>query len=232
MKQANNHQLFLLDKEKTYQDPMPFFMQPIMGLTDGLIFGFEILFRGATPLDWRAIDHSVIEHLCDSPPDTLPIFFVNISHQAFLDIAPERFLEASRRNRVYFEMGAKLPDAAMLQAVTEKIETLSANGVLFANDDYGRNNQDMPAILASDCICAIKVDGILIQSAMIDAAGAESLRRLVAGWRAANITSIAERIETAAMLEFARQTGFDYAQGFHIDALLNGLDSQDLNSAA
>jgi EAL domain-containing protein (putative c-di-GMP-specific phosphodiesterase class I) len=232
MKEANNYQLFLLDKEKTYQEPMPFFMQPIVGARDGLIFGFEILFRGGVPPEWTAIDKSVVTHLYDAPADTLPIFFVNLCHQAFLEIPHQRFIEASCRNKIYFEINPGPADASSIPAVTEKIEALSANGVLFANDDFGRDGNVAQPLLAADCLSAVKVDGTLLQAAMADAGIANTLRELVAGWREAGMLAIAERIETAAMLDFAREMAIDYAQGFHIDAMLNGLDSQDLSSVA
>lgn len=232
MKQANNNQLFLLDDKKTYQDPMPFFMQPMMALSDGLVFGFEILFRGATPYDWTAIDKSVARHLCDSPPNSLPIMFVNISGKAFLDIPHEQFIEASQRNKIYFELSEALANDENFEAINAKIDALTANGVLFAIDNFGSNPDTMKQVFALDDISVIKVDGALICHAMQHTDAAQALRTLIERWHAMKIVSVAERVETAAMLAFAKQMQFDFVQGFHIDALLSGLDVQDLDSAA
>jgi EAL domain-containing protein (putative c-di-GMP-specific phosphodiesterase class I) len=228
MKQANNYQVFLLDKQRTYQDPMPFFMQPIMSVADGLVFGFEILFRGGTPSDWSVIDKSVVNHLCDSPADTLPTMFVNICGKAFLDISHEQFIDAAKKNKIYFEMSESLADDPDFQTITSKIDALSANGVLFAFDDFGRNRGGLPRVFALDDISFIKVDGDFIRSAMAGKNEEQALRCLIDQWRNAKIQSIAEWIETPEMLEFAKQVNFDFVQGFHIDAMLNGLDSTGL----
>jgi len=231
MKQANNRQLFLLDRAKTYQDPIPFFMQPIIGAGDGLIFGFEILFRGGTPPEWSSIDKSVIAHLCESPAGSLPTFFVNICAKAFLEIPNQSFIDASINNKVYFELSESLADDPAFDAIIDKMDMLSANGVLFAFDNFGRSGQQVPRIFAQDQISAVKVDGSYLAAAMADKAWEESLAALLAQWRNANILSIAEWVENAAMLEFAARMQFDLVQGFHIDAMMNGLDSKDLDAA-
>lgn len=232
MKPANNHQLFLLDTGKTYADRLPFFMQPIIGSQDGLVFGFEILYRGGMPRDWTAIDGSVMDHLCDAPAGTLPTFFVNICNQALLDIAPERFVEAARRHQVYFELSEAQADAGTWHSISAKIHALAAQGVQFAHDDYGSIKDNLPRVFSLDCISVIKVDSTLLSSAMQSQSAADALRSLLAHWRQAGIASIAECIETPAMMGFARHMQFDYVQGFHVDAMLSGLDSRDLNHAA
>ncbi|MBI1892221.1 MAG: EAL domain-containing protein [Burkholderiales bacterium] len=232
MKQANNHQLFLLDRNKTYQDPMPFFMQPVMGAENGLVFGFEILFRGGTPPEWSEIDKSVVMHLCDTPPDTLPTMFVNLCAKAFLEIPAQQFIDASKQNKVYFELSESVADDAAFSAILQKIDALSANGVLFALDDFGRTLDALPRAFALDAVSFIKVDGKCLAAAMADRQAEAGLRALLEQWRKAGISSVAEWIETPEMFAFAQQLGFDFVQGFHIDAMLNGLDSRDLDSAA
>lgn len=232
MKQANNHQLFLLDGNKTYQDPMPFFMQPIMGADNGLVFGFEILFRGGTPPEWSDIDKSVVMHFCNTLSDTLPTMFVNLCAKAFLEIPHQQFIDASKRNKIYFELNQALADDSKLDALVEKIDALSANGVLFAIDNYGGQQDGIPCLFARDALSVIKVGGAYLRNAMAEPQSADAMRTLIEQWRKARILSVAEWIETPQMFDFAKQLGFDFVQGFHIDAILNGLDNNDLNSAA
>lgn len=232
MKQANNHQLFLLDRNKTYQDPMPFFMQPIMGAENGMVFGFEILFRGGTPPEWSEIDKSVVLHLGDTPADTLPTMFVNICAKAFLDIPSQQFVEVSHKNKIYFELSESVADDPAFAEIVEKIDALSANGVLIAVDNFGRKPEILPRAFALEALSFIKVDGNCLRAAMADAQAERGLGALLDEWRKAGISSVAEWVETPEMFAFAKKAGFDFVQGFHIDAMLNGLDSQDLNSAA
>lgn len=232
MKLANSHQLFLLNADRTYQDPLPFFMQPIIGADDELLFGFEILYRGGTPHDWSPIDRSVIHHLCEAPAGSLPTFFINLCDRAFLDISSRHFIEAARKHTVYFELSDVHADAVMLQDMTRKMQALAANGVLFAHHNYGSDPHAVQRAFALDCISIIKVDAALLHNAMHNPGGTDALRRLVQHWRCAGIACIAERIETPLMLEFAQLLGFDYVQGFHVDAMLCGLDSQDLRNLA
>jgi EAL domain-containing protein (putative c-di-GMP-specific phosphodiesterase class I) len=231
MKQADNQRLFLLDRNKTFQDPMPFFMQPIMSVENGLVFGFEILFRGGTPPEWSEVDKSVVLHLCETPANTLPTMFVNISAKAFLEISHQQFIDASQKNKIYFEMSESLADDPGFDKIVEKIDALSANGVLFALDNFGRNQEGMPRLHSLDSIYVIKVDGAYLSRAMGDVQIEAALRSLVGQWRKNRIASVAEWVETPATYEFARKLGFDFVQGFHIDAMLNGLDSTDLGNA-
>ncbi len=232
MKLANSHQLLLLNADKTYQDPLPFFMQSIIGAEDELLFGFEILYRGGTPRDWAPIDRSVIHHLCEAPAGSLPTFFINICNQAFLDIPSQRFVEAARKHTIYFELSDAQADPATWQGMTGKVQSLAADGVLFAHHNYGSDPIALQRVFAPGCISIIKVDSALLHNAMQNQSGTDALRRLVQQWRRAGIACIAERIETPLMLEFAQLLGFDYVQGFHIDAMLCGLDSQDLHHLA
>ncbi len=224
MKQAYEHRQLLLDAQNNYHYQLPFFMQPVMGTDSGLVFGFEILYRGGMPCDWSLIDESVLRHLCETPADTLPTFFINVSNRAFLDIPAERFIEAAQRHRIYFEMSEAQADGATLRADRPRMRELSARGVLFARDDYGSDPDSLQRVFSLDCISMIKVDSALLNCAMQNPGAADMLYSLLAHWRGAQIASIAERIETPAMLEFAQQAGFDFVQGFHIDALLAGTD--------
>lgn len=229
MKPANNHQFFLLDAEKTYQDPVPFLMQPIMHAADELVAGFEILYRGPVPRDWLSIDRSVVAHLCNCPADSLPVFFVNLCHQAFVDIPDSQLIEASRRHRTVFELSRPAQDAAMAAAMTQRISRLAAQGVRFAQDDFGSDGRPDAGML--DGVAAIKIDGALIRQAIDHRHAADALGQLVARWRAAQIVSIAECIESPAMLACARELKIDFVQGFHVDTMVNGLDAQDLSRA-
>lgn len=232
MKPASHRQKLLLNAEKDYRSQLPFFMQPIMGAGNGLVFGFEILYRGGVPRNWSLIDESVLRHLCETPADTLPTFFVNISSQAFLDTPAERFIEAARRHRIYFEMSEAQADRATLQRIAARMRELSGRGVLFARDDYGSDPDSLERVFSLDCISMIKVDSVLLNCAMQNRGAADMLYSLLAHWRQAQIASIAERVETPAMLEFAQQAGFDFVQGFHVDALLSGLEGGEEKKGA
>lgn len=197
--------------------PLPFEMQPIMHVRNRRLFGHEILYRGAPPATWNDIDRAVLNFLL-APGTRFPeAIFVNLSNTALIDMPGADLIAASRQHNIFFELNEKFVDSDSFARVAEKVNGLCAKGVPFAIDDFGSGEDGFRRIYALDRIAAVKIDGALLASAKLRGHAAQSLKSLIAHWNAAGVITVAECIESPALLQFATDMGVAMVQGFFID---------------
>lgn len=198
---------------------MRFRLQPIMHVHTGAVFGHELLYRGPRHFSWEDIDKAVLDALQRS--QVAPgVLFVNMSHQSLLHLPAGDFLNASQTNDLYFELSEAITDQDMFMKVSAKVNQLCAAGVRIAIDDFGSGHDGLKRLSSLDKVSAIKIDGDIIRNAYKRRHAAETLKAMVTHWNRTGIATIAECIESAELLEFARGMEFHMTQGFHIDDLL------------
>ena len=211
--------------------------QPIVGLRDGKVLGFEALGRGCherlprNPAELLEIAQRVgvaaeLSHLLRSraieaapqlPPET----------RVFANTHPVELQRPDLLLRHLRELREQAPHLAMTLEVHEKgIAGLSALGSLrtslreldiqLAYDDFGVG-QSRLLELAEVPPDVLKFDAALIRD--IDKATPSRLAVLSSMLRVAadlGITSVAEGVETSTALETCRGLGFDAAQGYFL----------------
>jgi EAL domain-containing protein (putative c-di-GMP-specific phosphodiesterase class I) len=145
--------------------------------------------------------------------------FVNLDHAYLIEVPDDLLLEAQARHALRFEINEKDVPGDGFAGLCEKINRLSAKGVRFAVDDFGSGRDGLSRVFALDKVECIKVDGALFQAAYRRHHARAALSSMVAHWNAAGILTIAEWIESEALLAFAIETGFAMGQGFYVDEL-------------
>jgi EAL domain-containing protein (putative c-di-GMP-specific phosphodiesterase class I) len=214
---------FVLAGSASHQRPVtPFALQPIVQLRDQSVFAHEMLYRGPAIQngDWCDVDIAMIEcfaaqHISDK------VIFLNVSHQALVAVPAQAFIDASRKNNLYFELSEAVTDRATLLATTDKVNELSTNGVRFAVDDFGNGADGYKRVFALDKVSVIKIDGDLLSAAYHRKHAAKMLHAMVIHWNSQGITTIAECIEDDRLMEFAQSLEFDMGQGFFIDKMVS-----------
>lgn len=197
-----------------------FELQPLMRTVDRSIFGYEYLYRGDRSIRWESVDEAVLDFLCKgNAPVSEKAMFVNLSHQSLIDIPGEIFIYASFANNVHFEISEAFADKETFAKVVTKANALSAQGVQFAIDDFGSGLDGFRRLYALDQVSAIKIDGELVWAAYQREHAASNLRAMVAHWKGTGMVTVAEGIESQALLSFARDLQFDVVQGFYVDDL-------------
>jgi EAL domain-containing protein (putative c-di-GMP-specific phosphodiesterase class I) len=199
--------------------PFSFEMQPIMGVADVCVHGYELLYRGVKPEQWSDVDRAVLSHFANQAQNK-PRLFINLSNESILSIPSDVFLTASRRNDLVFELSESLIDIDSFAAVAEKVNSLSDAGVRFAIDDFGNGLDGLKRLYALKRIEAVKIDGELLKTTMGRPDAAMALKALVNHWHSSSICTVAEGIETAEVLIFVRDLGVDLVQGWHVDSLV------------
>jgi len=199
-----------------------FELQAIARAGDLSVYGYEFLYRGNTKptssAQWMAVDRAVLRYLaqedeCDGKP-----CFVNLSHESLLTTEEASFAAACARNDLRFEMSEAAAENALFDQVCKKINRLSSLGMQFAIDD-GAGLDGSRRLYALDSVAAIKVDRGLLVSAAGRPQAARMLEASVASWKGAGIATVAEGVESAELLEFAKRLGFDLVQGWHVDTI-------------
>ena len=200
-----------------------FELQAIANAVDLSVYGYEFLYRGAvrpeTSADWARVDRGVIRYLSEIAVGVEQPCFVNLSHESLLALPECAFTAATTLNDLRFEMSEAVAEGELFDQVCAKVNRLAANGVHFAIDDFGAGLDGSRRLYALDRVEVIKVDRDLLISAATRPQAARMLAASVASWRAARIKTVAEGVETAELLDFARRIGFDLVQGWHVDTI-------------
>lgn len=202
-------------------DCIPFATQAIISAIDRSLYGYELLYRGtARPgnaVGWANIDAAVLASLGDvSRSSRLPLF-VNLAHASLLAIPDQVFEQAARVNNIRFEISEAVVTDALFDQVCDKVNRLTALGLLFVLDDFGAGIDGNRRLFSLDRVEAIKIDRELLVSATRRQAAAAMLRSTVRHWNEAGILTVAEGVETRELLDFAVHTGFSLLQGYHVD---------------
>lgn len=223
------------------EDRFQLYMQPVIALhaTAPGQFGREILLRliderGAIVLPgvflpaaerynlMPQIDHWVINrvftYLAATPQDSC-CYTINLSGQTLSSDLLDFIIERSETNniepaRICFEITESVA-IARLDNVKRLITALKRRGFRFALDDFGRGFSSF-TYLEELAVDFIKIDGSFVQSMDTIPARRATVEAINQIGHAMNLKTVAEFVETAAVLATLREIGVDYAQGFGI----------------
>lgn len=176
----------------------------------------------------QAIDRWVIRNLFlkleenrqEGSLDSALITTVNLSgcsinEEGFLDFIKEQFeRSAIDPGRICFEVTETVAVANLAQAAVF-IEELKLLGCLFALDDFGSGLSSF-GYLKNLPVDYLKIDGQFVKDMVddpIDAAMVNSINQI---GQVMGMKTIAEFVESNAILECLRKIGVDYAQGYGI----------------
>ena len=147
-------------------------------------------------------------------------YSINISGQSITD---ENFVDfalacinnsAVDPNRLVFEITETTAVTNTLKA-GELIRSLRALGCRFSLDDFGSGLSSFSYLkdLPSDFI---KIDGKLVRDILHDPIEASIVQAINQVGQAMGLRTVAEQVETRAVLDALRNMGIDYAQGYHV----------------
>jgi EAL domain-containing protein (putative c-di-GMP-specific phosphodiesterase class I) len=117
---------------------------------------------------------------------------------------------------------------ANLRAATTFIETLVDYGFRFALDDFGSGLSSF-AYLKKLPVDALKIDGMFVKDMLNDSLDAEMVKSINEIGHVMGLKTIAEFVESEAIMQRLQQIGVDYVQGYAIgkpvpiDDILNHL---------
>ena len=139
---------------------------------------------------------------------------------------------------------ANLPKGCVTVEITEQaavtnmvragamIEELRGLGCSFALDDFGTGANTL-SHLKNLKVSRVKIDGSFVRDILTDRNSFATVKAIVELARTLSIETVAEYVESDAILQAVRRLGVDYAQGFAIgkpqplDVLLSELDSAE-----
>lgn len=197
----------------------PFEMQPIMQVADSRVMAYELLYRGARPAEWSAVDGAVIRYL-GIPRPTLPPVFVNLSNDILISNNSSDFALAISANDVTFELSEALSGYTDRTTIAERVNQLIDVGAKMALDDFGAGRDGLERLYAVRNVTAVKIDREFLLTCMQRQDARRMLCMLIAQWRREGIKSVAEGVENEAMLTFARGLDVDLVQGWFVDRLV------------
>jgi diguanylate cyclase (GGDEF)-like protein/PAS domain S-box-containing protein len=224
-------------------DELRLHYQPIISLADGRINGFEALIRwqhpqrGLLPPDdflpfaeesdlilevgWWVLDRACQQMqiwLARFPERTDLTVSVNLSSRHFSEPdMVERVMQILERTG--------LPATALKLEIAEQLLTrsddafvgavaaLRGHGIRLCIDDFGTGNSSLGHLHAFT-VDTLKIDRSFISQIGFSGNSARLIDTIVALGGKLGMTSIAEGVETREQLEFLRQLGPDFAQGF------------------
>ena len=232
--------------------------QPIISLADGRITGFEALIRWDHPrrgllapdefvplaeesglivhLGWW-----VLEHACVQMSHWLQKFSSQADLTMSVNLSAEQFRQSDLLERIDGILDrAGLPPSALKLEVTESVlgdddDTLVASiaalrerGIRLCIDDFGTGTSSL-GHLHSFPVDTLKIDRSFVTQIGFSGNSARLVETIVALSQTLGMASVAHGVETREQLEFLRQLGPEFAQGFlfsaprkpaEIDALL------------
>ena len=143
---------------------------------------------------------------------------INVSGQSLCD---EAFMDLFTQSL----QEANLPSGAVTVEITEQaavtnlaranhfMQRLAGAGCRFALDDFGTGMNSL-AQLKSLQISHIKIDGSFVRDVLTSSRSQATVRSIVELARGYGIATVAEYVENAAIADYVRRLGVDYAQGY------------------
>jgi diguanylate cyclase (GGDEF)-like protein/PAS domain S-box-containing protein len=139
-----------------------------------------------------------------------------LSDETFLDFLVEELAEVQiEPGALCFEI-TETAAIANMSRVVYFMRELKGRGVSFALDDFGSGFSSL-AYLKSLPVDYLKIDGQFIEAVRSDPVDRSVVEAICQVARSMNLRTVAERVESAEVLEILGVLGVDYAQGFHID---------------
>ena len=197
----------------------PFKMQPIVQISNGSVNAYELLYRGPGPASWAIVDNAVMSFLA-SPRPGLPAIFVNLSNEILISHNDSDFAQVVSANDVTFELSEAVSGYTNRHAIAEKVNRLIHEGARVALDDFGTGRDGLERLYAIHNASAVKIDREFLLTCMHRQDAYRMLCMLIAQWRSDGVKSIAEGVETEAMLSFAKAVDVDLVQGWFVDSLV------------
>ncbi|MES1924671.1 PAS/PAC sensor(s)-containing diguanylate cyclase/phosphodiesterase [Salinisphaera sp. T31B1] len=154
-------------------------------------------------------EHAEIEHY------SINISGQSITDEHFVDYARELITSHAIDPRVLVFEITETTAVTNTQRAGELMRTLRALGCRFSLDDFGSGLSSFSYLkhLPSDFI---KIDGKLVRNIIdepVECAIVEAINRV---GQAMGLSTVAEHVESAALLEALRRIGVDYVQGYHV----------------
>jgi c-di-GMP-related signal transduction protein len=171
---------------------IPVTRQPIFG-SDLRIYGYELFFSPPQTDALIELADAELSRMAGGYPA-----FINTTR----DFIVGGYCRALPSTRVVLEI---LEDVPPDPAVLDELAHLSGRGYRIALDDFVFQARQAPLIDLADIV---KIDVL--------ATSRDDLASLVRTLREYEVQLLAEKIETAEALDFARQLGFDYLQGYFL----------------
>jgi EAL domain-containing protein (putative c-di-GMP-specific phosphodiesterase class I) len=210
-----------LDVPSDAQDgvTLPFEMQPIVQLSDGRVKACELLYRGKKPADWAAVDAAVLKYLSVHRAG-LPPLYINLSNDIVITGKVSEFAQVATANDVTFELSEAMSGYSERDNIAQKVNQLIGAGARVALDDFGAGRDGLERLYALRNVAAVKIDREFLLTCVHRQDARRMLCMLVDQWRHEGIKSIAEGVETPALLSFAKEANVDLVQGWHVDTLV------------
>lgn len=232
------------------------FLQPIIRLADGTVYGYEALLRGhlddrlVLPAElWRLARDTGslarLECLARLAAIRAKARFVPDGCKLFINVSPSTLLNddgcMEHALAVAQAWGVPLSDLAFEIVETEplrqpaqlraRLDGLRARGIAIALDDFGAAYASMQT-LATLPFDYLKLDRSLVQGVAHDPVKARIMAMVVALGHDLGLTLIAEGVETAEDLAAVRLAGFDLAQGYYLGSPQRGPSARWPHAAA
>lgn len=223
------------------QNELELWYQPIINLATGKDVGAEALIRWRNPEQGVLsparflavaedvglaipISEWVIRRACSEVAlverSFGPGLYVNVNVPAahikqagFVEFVEGALAEAKLTGR---SLGIELVESALLDEPTkcaQALMRLRALGVRIAIDDFGTGYSSL-AYLRDFPVSALKIDRSFIQNVPGDARDNGIARAIIAMGQELSLGIVAEGIETADQMQFLKQAGCDYGQGY------------------
>ncbi len=147
-------------------------------------------------------------------------FSVNISGQSLGD---KRFLKivVDLLDKVKLKPGTlcfevtETAAIANLRQATQFMDTLNTRGCLFALDDFGSGLSSFN-YLKTLPVDYLKIDGFFVKDIMHDPIDATMVESIIRIGQVVGLKTIAEFVENDSIMQYLKQLGADYAQGYAI----------------
>jgi diguanylate cyclase (GGDEF)-like protein/PAS domain S-box-containing protein len=156
---------------------------------------------------------------CLAAGRTLPLVAVNLSgtsinDEDFLDYVLSRLRDDRVAHALCFEI-TETAAVASLSKATYFMRELKARGCRFSLDDFGSGVSSF-VYLKTLPVDFLKIDGHFaahVAHDLVDRSMVEAIAKIGA---AMQVATIAEKVESAEVLQVLKQIGVDYIQGFHL----------------
>lgn len=211
------------------------YYQPIMEIRTGKIVKYEALVRirdgSALILPGAFLEVAkktkqylkVTKTMIDVVLDTVTQYDVTVSinlsiedltNAEMVEFLKVRLTEKSVASRIIFEL-LENESIDNYSELFQTIRELKAFGVEIAIDDFGTGYSNFSHVLQLG-VDYIKIDGSLVRNIVTDKQSRVLVEGIVEFSKRLGMKTIAEFVESEAILETLRGIGVDYAQGFYI----------------
>ncbi len=225
-------------KEKIKNNEIEIVFQPILNLCDSKIYSLEVLGRindfgkyisagvfidkiyemGMIDKFDIAILNKIIENL-DSIEKVTNRIFVNVSFKALLNEEYLKKIDELVEKNKSIEIVFELTEQKFIENIEIVEELHKKHNLYFAIDDFGSGYSSLKSVVdlvKKGVLKVLKIDGTLIDT-MADDIYLQKIVKIISQMSSElEILSVAEYVETDAILKYLEKFGIDLAQGYFI----------------